>query len=174
MGLMALAANNVQAKFRRYASVSLGARMSGAQVARNVLDSNGLQDVQIERIGGELTDHNDPRDKILRLSPQVYDGQSLASAGVAAHEAGHALQDKGGYAPLKMRRGIFPLTHFGSTFGVMLIPLGLIGAEILGQLGWAAAFTSYANSLRLFTEISEITEFECTYPLGLSNGSQSN
>ncbi len=139
LGLMSLAAYNVRSKFIHYSKIPLRARITGAQVARRVLDSSGLYDVQIERIGGELTDHYDPRDKVLRLSSPVYDGCSLASAGVAAHEAGHALQDKQGYFPLHLRQGIFPLANAGSTFGALLIPLGLMGAVILGPLGWGVA-----------------------------------
>src|SRR5262245_30967739 len=87
-------------------------RMSGAEAAARLLAANGLTQVAIEPTRGFLGDHYDPRSRTLRLSPDVYEGRSLAAVGVAAHEAGHALQDRAGYAPLKLRNGIVPLAGF--------------------------------------------------------------
>jgi uncharacterized protein len=100
------------------------APLSGAAAARLILDSAGLRDVQIEQIPGQLSDHYDPRDRVLRLSPEVYQGRTLASVGIAAHEAGHALQHAHNYAPLTIRNAAVPVASFGSGLGVGLIMLG--------------------------------------------------
>ena len=102
------------------------ARMSGAQAARRMLDSAGLSDVEIQQVGGHLSDHYDPRGKVLRLSPDVYNGQSMAAVGVACHEAGHAFQDAKGYAPLAIRNLAVPAANFGSSAGMLLLFVGLI------------------------------------------------
>jgi Zn-dependent membrane protease YugP len=110
------------------------APMSGAAAARYVLDSAGLQDVAIEPVQGFLSDHYDPRHKVLRLSPQVYEAQSMAAVGVAAHEAGHALQDARGYAPLAIRNAVVPVASFGGGISMMLLMFGLMIG--LAQLVW--------------------------------------
>lgn len=102
------------------------ARMSGAQAARQMLDSAGMQSVGIEEIGGRLSDHYDPRSKVLRLSSDVYNGRSMAAVGVACHEAGHAFQDAKDYAPLVLRNFAVPIAGFGSNVGVGLLFLGAI------------------------------------------------
>jgi len=102
------------------------ARLSGAQAARRMLDSAGLSDVQIEQVGGHLSDHYDPRGKVLRLSPDVYNGESMAAVGVACHEAGHAFQDAKGYAPLAIRNLAVPAANFGSSAGMILLFIGLV------------------------------------------------
>ena len=102
------------------------ARMTGEQAARRMLDSAGLSDVEIEQVSGHLSDHYDPRSKVLRLSPDVYNGQSMAAVGVACHEAGHAFQDAKGYAPLAIRNLAVPAANFGSSAGMTLLFVGLI------------------------------------------------
>lgn len=102
----------------------LAARMSGFMAARHILDSAGLQGVQIEPIPGSLSDHYDPRAKVLRLSDDVYHGRSLAAVGIAAHEAGHAIQDAVGYVPLIVRNFAVPAASFGSSAGALLVVLG--------------------------------------------------
>ena len=112
------------------------ARMSGAQAARAMLDSAGLHSVGIEAIGGQLSDHYDPRAKVLRLSPEVHNGRSLAALGVACHEAGHAFQDAQSYAPLVVRNLAVPMAQFGSGIGMTLLFLGvLMSIEPLLWLG---------------------------------------
>ncbi len=101
-------------------------RISGAQAARQMLDHAGLQSVSIEQVGGHLSDHYDPRAKVLRLSSDVYNGRSMAAVGVACHEAGHAFQDAKGYAPLALRNLAVPIAGFGSNFGVGMLFLGAI------------------------------------------------
>jgi Zn-dependent membrane protease YugP len=102
------------------------APLSGAAAARHVLDSAGLRDVQIEQVGGFLSDHYDPRAKVLRLSPQVYQSRSLAAVGIAAHEAGHALQDAHQYAPMLVRNAAVPVAAFGSNAAMLFFVLGLM------------------------------------------------
>ena len=108
------------------AAERMAAPLSGAAAARHILDSAGLQDVAIEQIPGRLSDHYDPRHKVLRLSPDVYQKRSLAAVGIAAHEAGHALQDAKNYAPLVIRNAAVPAAGFGSGAGMTLAIIGLI------------------------------------------------
>jgi Zn-dependent membrane protease YugP len=110
------------------------APLSGAAAARLILDSDGLNEVQIEQIPGQLSDHYDPRDRVLRLSPEVYQGRSLASVGIAAHEAGHALQHAHNYAPLTVRNAAVPAASFGSGIGMGLIVIGYF--LHFGLLAW--------------------------------------
>ena len=102
------------------------ASLSGAAAARYVLDSAGLQNIDIEVTPGHLSDHYDPRHKVLRLSREVYQSRSLAAVGIAAHEAGHAIQDARNYAPLMIRNAAVPVAGFGSGVGWLLAVLGLI------------------------------------------------
>ena len=103
----------------------LAAPLSGAAAARHILDSAGLQNVSIEPVPGRLSDHYDPRDKVLRLSQEVYQSRSLAAVGIAAHEAGHALQDARAYAPLVIRNAAVPAASFGSNSAFFLVFIGL-------------------------------------------------
>lgn len=131
----------INSAYRRWSRVSLMTGKSGAEVARTMLDSHGLSSVAIEQVGGNLTDHYDPRSRVLRLSSAVYSGRSVASAGVAAHEAGHAVQHAEGYAPAAIRQTLVPAANIGSQMSWVLIMLGfflnfsgliLIGALVFG------------------------------------------
>lgn len=123
--LLALwAQHRVQANYA--AAQQVPAPLSGAAAARHVLDSAGLQDVSIEMIPGQLSDHYDPRDKVLRLSQDVYQNRSLAAVGIAAHEAGHAIQDAHQYAPLVVRNAAVPVANFGSGFSMVLLIMGFM------------------------------------------------
>jgi Zn-dependent membrane protease YugP len=102
------------------------APLSGAAAARHILDSAGLQGVGIEQVPGHLSDHYDPREKVLRLSPEVYASRTLAAVGIAAHESGHALQDARAYAPLHIRNAAVPAAGFGSQAGIILAFVGII------------------------------------------------
>ncbi len=113
----------VKSAFAR--SRQIAARMSGYAAARQVLDGSGLYDVGIEQIPGYLSDHYDPRHKVLRLSTDVYHGRNMSAVGIAAHEAGHALQDAGHYAPLVVRNAAVPAANFGSSAGILLAALGV-------------------------------------------------
>jgi len=105
---------------------SAPATLSGFAAARLILDRAGLQNVGIYQTPGYMSDHYDPGDKVLRLSPDVYHGRSMAAVGIAAHEAGHALQDANGYAPLVIRNAAVPAANFGSSAGMLLLVLGVI------------------------------------------------
>lgn len=107
------------------AAQQVPARLSGAAAARHILDAAGLHDVAIEPIAGELSDHYDPRDKVLRLSQGVYGSNSAAAVGIAAHEAGHALQDAHKYAPLVIRNLAVPAANFGGSIGMLLLMVGV-------------------------------------------------
>lgn len=116
----------VQSTFRQYSQVRSGTGYTGAQVAAELLRREGITDVKVEPVSGRLADHYDPRSKVLRLSPDVYGSDSLAAIGVAAHETGHAVQHRVGYAPLALRSAIVPLASVGTTAAWMLFLLGLI------------------------------------------------
>ncbi len=100
--------------------------MTGAEIARTILDANGCRDVRVEHVRGSLTDHYDPENGVLRLSDEVYASRSIAALGVAAHEAGHAIQDAKDYAPMRIRANLVPLANIGSQAAVPLFMLGLI------------------------------------------------
>ena len=123
--LMLLAQGYVSSAFRKWSRVPVRARLSGAEAAERLMRYAGLYGVQIEMVSGMLSDHYDPRSKVLRLSPAVYQGRSVAAVAVAAHELGHALQDQEGYAALKLRTAMVPAVNFGSYLGWILILLGL-------------------------------------------------
>ena len=124
----------VKSNFNKYSKVKTASNMTGAQVARAMLDAEGLYHVKVEETQGRLSDHYDPRGKVLRLSPDVYRIPSVAAAGIAAHEMGHALQDQKEYVPLKLRSALVPATQFGSQFGSWMLFGGLI-LESFAQIG---------------------------------------
>ena len=121
-----LAQAKVSSAYARWRQVPSRTGLTGAQVARRILDSNGCQDVRIEAISGKLTDHYDPQDGVLRLSSEVYQSGSIAALGVAAHEAGHAIQDAQDYAPMRIRATLVPVANIGSQAAIPLFMLGLI------------------------------------------------
>jgi Zn-dependent membrane protease YugP len=121
----------VRSAFGRYSRVPTATGLTGAAAAERVLASYGLRGVRIEPVEGMLTDHYDPRTRVIRLSPEVYGSNSVAALGVAAHEAGHALQHKDNYAPLALRNAIVPVAGIGSQLGIWLFFIGMI----LGQAG---------------------------------------
>lgn len=123
LGLWAQA--KVRGAMNKYSRIRTYTGMTGADVARKILDSNGLRNVRIEQTGGVLSDHYDPRGKVLRLSQGVFQSNSIAAAGVAAHEAGHALQDLEGYTPLQLRSAMVPTVQIGSWLGPIIFMLGL-------------------------------------------------
>ncbi len=119
----------VQSTFKKFDRITTHRRMTGADAARRILDSNGLYDVRVEHINGHLNDHFDPRDNVIRLSDETYGSTSVAALGVAAHEAGHAVQHATGYLPIKIRGAIIPITRLGSSLSM---PLFLIGLLVIG------------------------------------------
>jgi uncharacterized protein len=126
----------ISSTFKKYLRVRSNSGTTGAQAARRILDNNGLYNVPIDVSRGHLTDHYDPRHRVLRLSSDVYYGDSVASIGVAAHEAGHAIQHHESYAPLAIRNSLVPIANIGSNFSWILIILGFVmGASGLINLG---------------------------------------
>lgn len=134
--LSLLATANVKSTFAKYSAMPSAGGMTGADSARRILDENGLYDVRIEPVSGELTDHYDPRSNTIRLSESVYGAQTAAAVGVAAHEAGHAVQYATGYFPIKLRAAMIPVTQIGSNLAMPLVLLGLLlGFEQLAMIG---------------------------------------
>ena len=116
----------VSSTYARYKKVHSGTGLTGAQIARQILDTNGCGSVRIERVPGSLTDHYDPENGVLRLSEEVYGSRSIAALGVAAHEAGHAIQDATDYGPMRIRATLVPVANIGSSAAIPLFMLGLI------------------------------------------------
>ena len=129
----------VNTTFNKYSKKHTMRSVTGERAARMILDQNGLFDVRIERVGGNLTDHYDPRTNVIRLSDGVYSSTSVAAVGVAAHEAGHAVQHAKGYIPIKLRAAVIPMTNIGSYLSIPLILIGLLfsGGIILAYIGVA-------------------------------------
>ncbi len=150
--LSMLASAKVNSTFRKYSQVRSRSGYTGAMAAERILKSAGIYDVRIEHINGNLTDHYDPSNKVLRLSDSVYGQSSVAAVGVAAHECGHAIQHAKGYAPLKIRSAIVPVANFGSKISWPMILLGLFlgsAGNTLIQLG--ILFFSAAVAFQLVT-----------------------
>ena len=150
--LLALYAQfKVSSTFAHYKKVPSRVHMTGAEIARAILDSNGCRDVRIERVAGSLTDHYDPENNVLRLSSEVHDSTSVAALGVAAHEAGHAIQDAQDYAPLRIRANLVPIANIGSTMAAPLFMLGLLFSWEpllkIGILAFAFAVLFYVVTL---------------------------
>ncbi|GAP64410.1 hypothetical protein ARMA_2833 [Ardenticatena maritima] len=148
----------VQNAFARYSRVRTVRGLTGAQVARYLLDAHGLHHVRVERVGGMLTDHYDPTSKVLRLSPQVYDAPTIAAAGVAAHEMGHALQDATNYAPLALRSAMVPSVQIGSWLGPILFVVGLLMAR--PTLAWLGVILFAA--VAVFALVTLPVEFDAS------------
>ncbi|MCB6415457.1 zinc metallopeptidase [Dorea acetigenes] len=121
-----IASASMNATFNKYSKVRSYSGMTGREAAERVLQSAGIYDVRVEHVSGNLTDHFDPRSKVLRLSDATYGSQSVAAIGVAAHECGHAIQHARGYAPLSFRSALVPVANFGSTIAWPLILLGFL------------------------------------------------
>jgi uncharacterized protein len=157
--LLALYAQlRVQSTYAQYSQVPIGNRLTGAQVAQEILRRNGLSGVEIERTEGVLSDHYDPRDRTLSLSSDVYDGISVAAAGVAAHETGHAIQHARGYAPLALRSAMVPTVQFGSWLAWPIFILGfLFHSGTMIQLG-ILVFTAFVA----FTVVTLPVEFDAS------------
>ncbi len=147
MLLLLYAQWRVKSTFNKYSKIPNQRGMSGAEVARALLDANGLRDIPVEMINGELSDHYDPRSRTMRLSKPVYMSRSVAALGIAAHETGHAIQQQRGYVPLQLRSAIAPAASIGSNLGWIMILAGVfIQMTALAWLGIAffAAGTVFA------------------------------
>lgn len=146
-----LASLKVKSAFATYSKVGSRAGMTGAQAAQRILQSQGIYDVQIQRISGNLSDHYDPRSKVLNLSSSVYGSSSVAAIGVAAHECGHAIQDATGYAPLQLRSAFVPVANFGSTISMPLIIAGVFFGYIQSLINIGIICFSLAVLFQLIT-----------------------
>lgn len=152
------AQSRVKANFNKYAKIATMRGVTGAQVARTLLDAHGLHDVRVEAAKGYLTDHYDPRSKTLRLSEATYRSPSVAAAGIAAHEMGHALQHAQGYAPLQIRSTLVPAVQFGTGIGPYLFMGGLFLQ--MTSLAWVGVIL-YAGAT-LFALITLPVEFDAS------------
>ncbi len=157
--LSLIASVRVNSTFKQYSRVRSQRGITGAEAARRVLDSNGLYSVKIERVRGNLTDHFNPKNNTIYLSDSVHDSPSTAAIGVAAHEAGHAVQHAVGYTPIKIRAAIIPVTNFASRLSLPLILLGLLlsasGLIALAYLGVACfAMSTVFQLVTLPTEFN--------------------
>lgn len=132
-----IASARVNSTFHKYARERSLSGMTGAQAAQAILHNNGIYDVRVERIGGSLTDHYDPRTKTVRLSDSVYNSPSVAAIGVAAHECGHVMQHEEHYTPLELRTMLVPVANIGSYIGIPIILLGIFlgGSPVLVNIG---------------------------------------
>jgi hypothetical protein len=128
----------VKSTYKKWGKIATSSRLTGEQATQRLISTGGLHDVEIQQIQGKLTDHYDPRKKVLSLSPGVYQGNSVASLAIAAHELGHALQDKENYYPLRFRSMLVPAVNIGSTLGWILIVVGLLINAI--GLAWLGVF----------------------------------
>lgn len=147
----------VSSTYSKYAKVRSRSGMTGAQAAQRILDLSGIYDVRIEHVGGQLTDHYDPSNKVLRLSDSVYGSCSIAAIGVAAHECGHAVQHNKGYTPLRIRSALVPAANIGSKAGIPLIILGaFLGMnQVLIQVGiWVFALAVLFQVITLPVEFN--------------------
>ena len=157
------ASSSVNSTFKRFSKVFSGRRITGAQAAQRVLSHNGVSGVRIERVSGNLTDHYDPRTNVIRLSDSVYDSTSVAAIGVAAHEAGHAVQYARHYAPIHFRAAIIPITNIGSKLAMPLILLGVV-LNFMGGISTGLIYlgiAAFALSL-LFQVVTLPVEFNAS------------
>ncbi|NTW51931.1 MAG: zinc metallopeptidase [Chlorobiaceae bacterium] len=151
----------VKSAFKKYSQVPTQSGITGAQAATRLLNRGGLTNVGVEMTTGMLSDHYDPRSKILRLSEEVYNQPSIASVGVAAHEAGHALQDKTGYSPLAIRSAMVPVVSIGSSLGPIIFMVGLFMSGTLGSsLAWVGILLFAGTAL--FALVTLPVEFDAS------------
>lgn len=148
----------VKSAYGKTSKIAAASGLSGRQTAQAILDANGIMDVEIEETRGFLGDHYDPRHKVLRLSPDVYHGRSLASLGIAAHEVGHAIQHATSYAPLSLRNAVVPLASVGSNIGMGLIFFGFM----LGALGLATIGLVLYSFVAVFQLINLPVEYDAS------------
>ena len=153
-----LVQNMLQSRFNKYSKVPISNGMSGAEIARKMMNDNGIYDVKVECIPGMLTDHYNPATKTVNLSKAVYEGRSVASAAVAAHECGHVVQHSVGYAPLKLRSALVPVVSFASNTVQWVLFLGILMVNVFPALLWMGialfALTTLFSFVTLPVEIN--------------------
>lgn len=153
----------VNTTFKKSNSLHSKSGYTAAMACRAVLDSNGLYSVRIEHIRGNLTDHYDPRENVIRLSDSVYNSTSAAAIGVACHEAGHAVQHAENYLPIKIRQAIIPITNFGSSFGIIIFIIGVLLTSISTQYVFIAYIgVALFSMTAVFQLVTLPTEFNAS------------
>jgi uncharacterized protein len=164
MLLMTWAQFHVKGTYNKYASVGSSMGMTGAEVAQTILQRMGVNDVSVEPVAGQLSDHYDPSARAVRLSEGVYDSASLSAAAIAAHECGHVLQDVEGYKPMNLRAGLVPVANFGSQFSPLLVMGGLsllASGMALGDTLFNIGIVLFAASV-LFHVVTLPVEFDAS------------
>ena len=126
--IVTIAQSGVMSNYKKYKEIDSKTKLKGRDVARKILDANGLKKVKIKEVSGELTDHYNPNDKTVNLSSHIYNDSSIASVAVAAHECGHAIQDKNGYFFLRFRHGLVPIANLCSTLGYIVLMIGIFSS----------------------------------------------
>lgn len=163
-GLSLYASTITKGRFRKYSQYTTRSRMTGADIARSILEDNNIRDVKVERIPGELSDHYDPRTKILRLSEPVYDSNSMAAFGVAAHEVGHAIQHAKSYSMLQFRSAWVPVANYGGGISTFVIILAFVmggAASATGStLSWLGVLLFGCTTV--FTLVTLPVEFDAS------------
>ena len=144
----------VKSRFKKFSAVASQKGLTGAEAARLVLQAGGVNDVSIGRVSGSLTDHYDPKSNSISLSDSVYGSNSIAAIGVAAHEAGHALQYAYNYAPIRFRMAMVPVTRIGSALGPILIVVGCVLTYTASAVGYELGMMIYALGLALFSAVA--------------------
>lgn len=148
--LSMVASARVNTTFNKYSKMSTGRQITGAQAARMILDANGLHHIRVERIAGNLTDHFDPKANVIRLSDSVHSSTSVAAVGVAAHEAGHAVQHATNYKPIVVRNSIVPIVNISNALSMPLFFIGFL----MGNLGLATAGALLFSAVLIFQLIT--------------------
>lgn len=152
------AQSKVKSTYKKYSKVPTSSNLTGAEVARKILDDNGLYNVAVEEVRGKLSDHYDPRSKVIRLSTDNFHGRSAAGAAVAAHEVGHAIQDAQDYAFLRFRSALVPVASFGSNISIFLI----IGGFLFGMMNLALIGIVFFAAAVLFQLVTLPVEFDAS------------
>ena len=148
----------ITTNYSKYKKVKSTSNKTGADTARKILDKHGLRNVKVVETSGNLTDHYDPTAKVVRLSTDIYEGTSIASVSVAAHECGHAIQDKVGYTPMRIRAKLVPIVNFSTKIGYLVITIGLI----MGALKLATIGLILLLSMLLFQLVTLPVEFDAS------------
>ncbi len=140
----------ISTNYSKYSKIENDKKLSGFEVARKILDKNGLENVHVVEVRGNLTDHYDPSRKVVRLSTDIFHGETIAAAGVAAHECGHAIQDKQGYVYMRFRSIIFPVVHIANYLGYIVLIIGLL-FEMLNMFAVGIALVGTGLVFQLVT-----------------------
>ena len=158
LAITALAQLFIKTNYSKYKDIVIDSRERGSDVARKILDKHGLNNVRVEEVRGQLSDHYDPKDRVVRLSSEIYFGSSIASVAVAAHECGHAIQDKVGYGPMKIRSKLVPIVNITTKVGYFVVIIGLI----FGFLNLAAIGIILLCAMLLFQLVTLPVEFNAS------------